>query len=69
VGNVAERGPLVTVGPLRQPPEEKFINKSVSGCGFLYTLLKPKKNNPKTYEKRIKQQLNENQKGMLHTDI
>jgi len=41
VGNVTERGPLVTVGALRQTPEKKFVNKSVSGCEFLYTMLKP----------------------------
>jgi len=35
VGNVAERGPLATVGDPSPTLKKKFRNENVSGCGFL----------------------------------
>jgi len=59
VGNVAERVPLATVVAPSPTFRKKFRNESVSGCGFLYTVLKPGitgKQQSKTSEKRKKQQ-------------
>jgi len=47
VGNVAERGPLATVGGPSPTFRKNFRNESESGCGFLYIL------NPKSPEKTV----------------
>jgi len=37
MGNVAERGPMTTIGGPSPAFRKKFGNETVSGCGFLYT--------------------------------
>jgi len=78
VGNVAERGPLATVGGPRQHSEKRFEIKVYPDVDFY--ILKPKiagkqqsvkklQNSQKTSKKRKKQQLTENQNSILNTEI
>jgi len=47
--NVAERGPLVTVGgSLANTRKKKLENNGESGCGWLYRNPKSPQNNPKS---------------------
>ena len=71
VGNVAERGPLATVGGLSPTLRKRFRNESVSGCGFLYIKTR---NHRKTTTQKLpknakKQQLTEKQKVTENRNI
>jgi len=69
VGNIAERGPLATVGGPRQHLQ-KSLEIRVSGCGFLYTKTW---NNWKTIVQKLpknaKKQLIENQRSTDYRNI
>jgi len=42
---------------------------SEAGCRFLYTILKPENNRPKTSEKRAQQQLTKNKQNTAYRNI
>jgi len=69
VGNVAERGPLATVGGPSPTFRKKFRRESVSGCGFLYNKTRNHRKTTvqKTYEKRKNNILKT--KRILNTEI
>jgi len=70
VVNAAERGPLATVGGPLPTFRKRFGIESVSGCGFLYRLLKPEitvKQQSKTSKKRKNNLLKT--KKVLNTEI
>jgi len=73
VRNVAERGPLATVGSGPSPTfKTKFGNESVSGCGFLYRLTKTRNHRKTTVQKHpknAKKQFTENQKNTEYRNI